>query len=103
MIALAVAGFDWDAGNREKCRAHGVSIEEIDAMFRRPIAIHPDVTHSLSEERFKAIGQTDEGRNVLLVFTLRKRGNLSLIRPIGARYMHRREVGHYEKVTKTKE
>lgn len=31
---LTVAGFDWDDGNREKCVAHGVSIAEIEGVFR---------------------------------------------------------------------
>ena len=34
-----------------------------------------------------------------LVFTLRKRGVETLIRPISARYMHKKEVQHYEKET----
>jgi len=37
----AVAGFDWDDGNREKCCKHGVTREEIEGVFRggtlRPI------------------------------------------------------------------
>ncbi len=28
-----VSGFDWDDGNIEKCQKHGVSLEEIEALF----------------------------------------------------------------------
>jgi uncharacterized DUF497 family protein len=95
----AVAGFDWDGGNRDKCRKHGVSLVEIESLFQLPIATFPDPAHSGSEERFKAIGRTSAGRNVLLVFTLRKRGTENFIRPVSARYMHRKEVDYYEKAT----
>jgi uncharacterized DUF497 family protein len=93
-----VAGFEWDAGNYEKCVRHGVSLEEIEAMFRRPIAIYP--ARLAAEERFIGVGQNDEGRNVLVVFTLRRHGEVRLIRPISARYMHRQEVEHYAKAKK---
>jgi len=91
-----VAGFDWDAGNREKCERHGVSAAEIESVFEGPVAVQPDPAHSGAEDRFKAIGRTDRGRAVFVVFTLRRRGDERLIRPISARYMHRKEVDHYE-------
>jgi uncharacterized DUF497 family protein len=92
-----VAGFEWDRANREKCQQHGVSIREIESAFEKPIAVTHDAAHSRSEERFKAIGTTAEGRHVFVVFTLRDRRGATLIRPISARYMHRREVDYYEK------
>ena len=98
-MAISVTGFDWDPGNRNKCRKHGVSIAEIEALFSKPVAVFPDPAHSQREERFKAIGSTKKGRHIFLVFALRKHGAETLIRPISARYMHRREVKHYEKET----
>ena len=98
----SIGGFDWDAGNRDKCRKHGVSLPDIETMFRRPLAINP-ARLGPKEERFVAIGRTDEGRSVLVVFTLRRRGEKTMIRPISARYMHRREFDHYEKAAKTKD
>lgn len=92
-----IAGFDWDAGNRAKCLAHGVSLEEIESMFRRPIAIPPDTAHSGSERRFKAIGITRDRRQVFLVFTIQVQQGKRYLRPISARYMHAKEVQHYEK------
>lgn len=96
---MQIAGFDWDEGNRSKCRHHGVSAAAIEELFRRPIAVLPDPVHSNSEERFKAVGRTSKGRGVFVVFTFRTRRGKRLIRPISARYMHKREVDHYEKET----
>jgi uncharacterized DUF497 family protein len=95
-VALTVEGFDWDKGNRAKCLKHGVSIVEVEGVFRGPLLVGPDVKHSQDEERQWAIGKTDEGRWVFLVFTIRERGGKRLIRPISARYMHKKEVEHYE-------
>ena len=102
-MELRVAGFDWDHANREKCQTHGVSTGEIESTFRQPIAVVPDPSHSRSEDRFKAIGVTAERRHMLIVFTLRKRDGETLIRPISARYMHRKEVEYYEKAASRSE
>ena len=48
------------------------------------------------ERRFLAIGFGAAGRHVLVVFTIRVVGEDRLIRPISARYMHRKEVAYYE-------
>ena len=98
---MRVAGFEWDEGNRSKCRKHGVSTAAVESLFHRPIAVLPDPQHSKAEERFKAIGKTDKGRGIFVVFTLRTRRGKTLIRPISARYMHRKEMDHYEKETAT--
>jgi uncharacterized DUF497 family protein len=71
----------------------------IESLFHRPLGVFPDSAHSDAEERLKAIGRTDDGRGVLIVFTLRKRGEEMFIRLLSARYMHRKEVEHYEKAT----
>lgn len=94
---MEFSGFDWDRGNRTKCQKHGVSIAAIESLFRGEVAVLPDAAHSLRERRFRAIGWTEEGRAVFVVFTLRRRGGALLIRPISARYMHAREVRSYEK------
>jgi uncharacterized DUF497 family protein len=96
-MPLDFAGFDWDAGNRSKCQRHGVTPNEIEGLFRRPITVLPDPKHSRTEERFKAIGLTDAGRYVFLIFTLRSRAGVAFIRPISTRYMHRKEIDYYEK------
>ena len=96
-----VAGFDWDDAKRAKCQQHGVSVPEIEGLFRQPLAIFPDPAHSRDETRFKAIGRTEAARHVLIVFTLRQREGDRLIRPISARYMHEKEVKYYEEAAKT--
>jgi uncharacterized protein len=96
MATPVIEGFDWDRGNRAKCAKHGVSAAEVEAVFRGPVFVKPDTKHSQSEDRHWAIGRTDEGRWVFLVFTIRERGGKTLIRPISARYMHKKEVSHYE-------
>ena len=99
-----ITGFDWDDANRAKCRKHGVPVATIEAVFHGEVAVLPDPSHSQREERFHAIGKTANGRGVFVVFTLRRREGETLIRPISARYMHRKEVGYYEKeIAKTEE
>lgn len=90
-------GFDWDKGNRAKCAKHGLTVSAIESLFARPLAILPDASHSQSERRFRAIGRTEKGRGVFIVFTLRRKGEEVLIRPISARYMHKKETETYEK------
>jgi uncharacterized protein len=98
---MRVAGFDWDEGNRSECRKHSVSTSAIESIFHSPIAVVPDPEHSESEERFKAIGKTNRGRGIFVVFTFRTRRGETFIRPISARYMHSKEMEHYEKETAT--
>ncbi|MEQ9124958.1 MAG: BrnT family toxin [Alphaproteobacteria bacterium] len=93
---MRVDGFDWDAGNQEKCAKHGLTIDKIEALFRRPVMVFPDEAHSMSEPRLRAVGRTDEGRAVFVVFTVRVRAGARLIRPISARYMHRKEIARFE-------
>ncbi|MBC7284485.1 BrnT family toxin [Hoeflea sp.] len=92
----SIAGFDWDAHNSGKCQKHGVTLAEVEALFEDGLAVLPDIAHSATEERFKGIGRTRAGRHVFVVFTLRVIDGARLIRPISARYMHDKEVRHYE-------
>lgn len=96
-MILQADGFDWDRGNRAKCEKHGLSIATIESLFTRSLAILPDAAHSQRERRFRAIGRTDKGRSVFIIFTLRRKGDDLLIRPISARYMHKKEIESYEK------
>ena len=95
-MAWHANGFAWDKGNRVKCEQHGLSVSAIENLFTRPLAILPDPAHSQSERRFRAIGRTEKGRGVFIVFTLRRTGDETLIRPISARYMHKKEIEAYE-------
>ena len=93
---MLIAGFDWDKGNRQKCRKHGVSVAEIEHVLREAPAIAPDPGHSHGEDRFIAVGRNAEGRPLFLAFTVRTRKTRHYIRPISARYMHEKEVKRYE-------
>jgi uncharacterized DUF497 family protein len=96
MGRIDFGGFDWDAGNQQKCRKHGVTIEEIEALFRGEPRIAPSPRRELLEERFLAIGRNRSGRPLFVAFTFRKRAGVRLIRPISARYMHAEEIAAYE-------
>ena len=97
MSRTTVAAFDWDEGNLAKCQKHGVSIDEIVALFRHPHHLAPDPAHSAIETRFLAIGRGAGPRPIFVAFALREAGGESFIRPISARYMHRKEIEYYEK------
>lgn len=70
-MLLAVAGFDWDDHNSDKCQKHGVMLEEIEALFQNELFVRPDIAHSQAEERFIGIGHSRTGRYIFVVFTLR--------------------------------
>ncbi|HVW94092.1 MAG TPA: BrnT family toxin [Devosia sp.] len=89
------AEFDWDEGNWRKCQSHGVSIEEIEGLFRGAPRVAPDPAHSSSEDRLIAVGRTAGGRPLFVAFTLRQQDGRQLIRPVSARYMHRKEAERY--------
>ncbi len=62
--------------------------------------IYPDERHSTAESRYLAIGRNRAGKYVFVAFTFRTRGGERLVRPISARYMHDKEVRHYEQQRK---
>lgn len=49
----------------------------------------------MTEVRLRAIGQTDDGRFVFIVFLMRQIDGQEKIRPISARPMHKKEIKHY--------
>lgn len=93
---MKAAGFDWDSANSEKCEKHGVTREEIEELFRGRVYVAPDPKHSSDEERYLAIGRGTDGRPMFVAFALRRSGTETFIRPISARYMHKKEARRYE-------
>ncbi|MDO8875910.1 MAG: BrnT family toxin [Pseudolabrys sp.] len=93
---VAFDGFDWDAGNRQKCQKHGLSIAEIEAFLLADPRTAPDLRHSAREERLMAVGRGSRGRAIFVVFTVRVRDGKHLIRPLMARHMHKKEIEGYE-------
>lgn len=96
MIPAPIAGFDWDDGNREKCRKHGVSIAEIETLLSAGPRIAPDPKHSAEEDRFIAVGRNAQGRPLFVAFTFRTTDGERLLRPVSARCMHEKEIQRYE-------
>ena len=67
-----IVGFEWDSGNSRK----------------------NEVKRSESERRYLALGKTNLGRELTVIFTLRQ--DATLIRVISARNQHRKERHLYE-------
>ena len=88
--------FDWDTfKDAENRRKHGISFSEAQELFESGVdyfEIH-DENHSITEERFIAIGPIQRGL-VLIVWTERTDEQ---IRIISARWANRREQGLYRK------
>ena len=91
-----VKGFDWDAGNeRKSLEKHAVSrFEAEQVFFNHPLLILVDKNHSQIEDRYHALGRTNNTRLLHIAFTLRTAD--TLIRVISARDMHRKERNIYE-------
>ena len=92
---LECTGFQWDEGNVEKNWVkHKVSRAECEEVFYSDLLLVAlDVRHSQAEPRLYALGQTDEGWLLFVVFTIRDK----LIRVIPAREMSQRERKEYER------
>ena len=82
-------GFDWRGGNAEKnLDRHQVTpLETEQVFFNTPLLAGGDPAHSDKENRFFALGQTDEGRELFVAFTMRARR----LRVVSARDMSRKE------------
>ncbi len=77
-------------------------IREIEnALASETLVVIPDTKHSKDEGRYFAVCQTAQGRNLFVGFTFRMIAGRKLLRPVTARYMHRKEVKRYEQ-TQTK-
>jgi hypothetical protein len=77
-------------------RSYGVLIVEIEWLLTTAARIAPDLKHSATEERYLAVGRDSVGRAMFVTFTVRVKDGQRLIRPISARYMHRKEIKGYE-------
>jgi uncharacterized protein len=89
-----VAEFEWDGGNAEKnWLRHRVSQAESEQIFfNRPLIVAEDELHSGTELRHYALGTTDSGRLLFVVYTLRG----EKVRIISARDRIHRERKEYE-------
>lgn len=86
--------FEWDEGNREKLKKHGVGNREVEeTFFDTEKKIYKDIFHSKEEERFILLGKTKTKRLLYVVFTYRDHS----VRIISARSINKKEVHLYEK------
>jgi len=92
-IIAGLEGFEWDAGNSDKnWSRHAVRQVEVEqALLSRPLVVNADVRHSQKEPRFIALGRTDAGRRLTVVFTVRG----TRVRVISARAMSTTEQRVY--------
>lgn len=90
--------FDWDAGNLSKnSLKHNVTNKETEEVFSNDPLVSEDVKHSDKEKRFRALGKTNNGRLLFIVFTLRTIKQEVKIRIISARDTNKKEEVDYEK------
>ena len=88
-------GFQWDHGNSLKSwLKHRVTEGEAEqSFFNEPLLLSVDEKHSQQENRFRALGYTNGGRHLFVIFVLRD----NLIRVISVRDMNKKERAVYEK------
>jgi uncharacterized protein len=93
-IFAECTGFEWDKHNTEKIRIkHDVTPVECEQVFfNLPFIAGDDEKHSETENRFYVLGQTDSGRLLFLVFTVRR----NRLRVISARDMNKKERRVYK-------
>jgi len=93
-ILRECTGFEWDDGNKDKnWIKHKVSNSECEQIFfNRPLVVHVDAKHSNYEDRYYALGTTDLGRKLFIVFIIRNKK----IRILSAKDMSRKERKIYE-------
>ncbi len=89
-------GFDWDEANEIKnWEKHAVKKTEAEQVFfNMPMVIFE--TYSTTDpDRFLALGKSNDGRLLTIIFTVRKK---KLIRIISARDMSRKERKAYGQI-----
>ncbi|HEX9736382.1 MAG TPA: BrnT family toxin [Thermoanaerobaculia bacterium] len=86
--------FEWDPGKAgSNLDKHGVSFDEAETVFADPLFLtFADPDHSIGENRLIIMGESSEGR--LLVVAFAERGEV--VRLISARPATRRERRAYE-------
>lgn len=88
-LLAGLDGFEWDAGNSDKnwLRHEVRQAEAEQALLNTPLVVNATTTHGSAEPRSIALGQTDAGRLLTVVFTVRG----TRIRVISARTMSKTE------------
>jgi uncharacterized DUF497 family protein len=89
--------FEWNkAKASSNFRKHGIRFDLAITIFDDPFGLRvDDLKHSLQEERFWQIGESDSGV-LVVVFTIRGSGNSERYRLISARKASQKERALYE-------
>jgi uncharacterized DUF497 family protein len=94
VVIDGLKGFEWDAANWRKSELkHGIAAAEAEEVVLNDPMCQVDARHSDDEQRYVALGATNEGRRLFVSFTVRH----SRVRIISARPMSRKERRIYEK------
>ena len=89
-----VDGFEWDSGNLTKNpQKHRISNEEAEEIFFRDPWVTDAARLEDRELRWAALGRSERGRVLRIVFTLRGRK----LRVISARRANKKEAINYDK------
>jgi uncharacterized DUF497 family protein len=90
--------FDWDDGNRDKNLRHGVHDWEIEEAFADPNRRFLGRTRESAESRYQILGRSPtSGSYLRIVYTIRVRAGVELIRPISAVRMSQAERRTYRR------
>jgi uncharacterized protein len=99
-VVSGLLGFEWDAANWRKSELkHGVAIVEAEEVLLNDPVCEVDARHSDSEQRYVALGTTNEGRRLFVAFTIRR----DWVRIISARPMSRRERAIHDEKKEARE
>ena len=95
-LIAGLEGFEWDEGNSAKnwLRHEVQQAEAEQALLNTPLVVNVTIKHGASEPRLIALGQTDLGRMLTVVFTIRG----TRLRVISARAMSKPERKIYGQV-----
>lgn len=87
-------GFDWNKANIDKnWIKHRVRVKECEEVFfNEPLIVFEDEKHSGKEKRYGVFGQTNNQRELTIIFTIRK----NKIRVISARDQSQKERKSYD-------
>jgi uncharacterized DUF497 family protein len=95
-LVAGLEGFEWDEGNSAKnwLRHEVQQAEAEQALLNTPLVVSVTTKHGAAEPRYIALGQTDAGRLLTIVFTVRGKR----IRVISARAMSKPERKIYGQI-----
>ena len=99
---MRLKGFDWDLGNLNKVKKHGLEIELIEEFLNSNPYILTDEKHNFLESRFIAFGEIN-GRYLFVAFTIRVVDLALKLRVISARFAHKKEVEKFYEKNKNQE